>query len=418
MKWLTLILSALLLMILAAAAAPMFRNDPGYVLIRFKDWTAETSVLVLLLGLLLIYLLIRLIAWLWNWPSRTMRKTQQLRAQKQLEKGLLALSEGDWQGAEKALAKSRSQRGQETVKYLAAARAAQAQSDTAQRDAYLQQAQSGGGKNRFLVELSRAKLLIANGDVSAAISVLQGLQSLRGKHPQVLELLAQCYRDQGNWQELRRIIPALLKTGLVDSAEAQRLKHLSVEHDLKEAQDLPVLNRRWKKLPAGLRKETDLVLSYARQALDLGASDQAESALRSGLKQAWDGRLLRLYAKASKTSPSDGIKQCEKWLQDHPDDGELHLCLGNLCAGEQLWGKARSHFQKSIELSPGPDAYEALGTLMEKQGELEVAMICFQNALRMNRNETPVEVPVAANRRLEAQTPASLPDYSGEEKAE
>ena len=158
MKAALLVLTILGLMILAVAVAPLFKNDPGYVLIRFQDWNAETSVLVLLLGVVLLYLAIRLVVWLWYWPTRTARKLRELRAQKLLEKGLLALTEGDWRSAERALTRSGNQRGQETVKYLAAARAAQGQDDIEGRDAYLSKAETGDAKNHFLVQLSRGPL--------------------------------------------------------------------------------------------------------------------------------------------------------------------------------------------------------------------------------------------------------------------
>ena len=53
------------------------------------------------------------------------------RAFKQLEKGLLALTEGDWGAAEKALEKSASKQGRTTAHYLAAAQAADSQSRSA-----------------------------------------------------------------------------------------------------------------------------------------------------------------------------------------------------------------------------------------------------------------------------------------------
>ena len=69
---------------------------------------------------------------------------------------------------------------------------------------------------------------------------------------------------------------------------------------------------------------------------------------------------------------------------DHPDDARLHLALGRLCAREELWGKARFHMIRSLELEPTVTGYDSLGQLMERQGNLELAMACFRNALRMN----------------------------------
>ena len=37
--------------------------------------------------------------------------------------------------------------------------------------------------------------------------------------------------------------------------------------------------------------------------------------------------------------------------------------------------------------------YDALGQLLERKGELEVAMACFRNALRMNQGKEPLPLP-------------------------
>ena len=92
------------------------------------------------------------------------------------------------------------------------------------------------------------------------------------------------------------------------------------------------------------------------------------------------------------------MKQCEKWLKQHPEDASLHLALGRLCAGESLWGKAREHMVKSLELEPSSLGYDALGQLLERQGELEAAMTCFRNALRMNQGKSPQPLPAGTVR--------------------
>ena len=59
MKRSVLLLIALALLLLTAALAPLFKSDPGHVLINFMDWTIETSVLVLILGVLLVWIIVQ-----------------------------------------------------------------------------------------------------------------------------------------------------------------------------------------------------------------------------------------------------------------------------------------------------------------------------------------------------------------------
>ena len=138
MKKSFLVLMAVVLALLAAAIAPAFRVDPGLVQIHFRGWTLETSVLVLTVGVIVIWLLAWFLVKLWKMPAETARRIREQRALVQLEKGLLALTEGDWSKAERALQKSVGPDGRSTARYLAAAEAADGQEASDRAEWYLE----------------------------------------------------------------------------------------------------------------------------------------------------------------------------------------------------------------------------------------------------------------------------------------
>jgi HemY protein len=393
MKRSFLLLLILALLLLASALAPLLKTDPGHVLINFGDWTIETSVLVLALALLVLWFLIQLAVWIWRMPVVTARKMREQRAFKQLEKGLLALTEGDWKGAEKALEKSASTQGRTTAHYLAAAEAADGQNAHERREYYLEQADSGGAKKRFLVELTRARMLLTSGSRAAALPILQDLYKRRRKHPQVLELLSRCYRELGEWDKLQSLIPVLSKAGVLDDEQSQLLQEEVSVNKLLSVSNGEDLQAAWKQLPRAMRQHTATVDAFATQAAKLERADLAEPLIVASLKNEWSPALVLRYGDPSVDDRIKRLKQCEKWLKQHPEDAGLHLAVGRLCAGERLWGKAREHMVKSLELEPTSLGYDAFGQLLERQGEMEPAMACFRNALRMNQGQPPKPLP-------------------------
>jgi len=393
MKRSFLLLIALALLLLTAALAPVFKSDPGHVLINFLDWTIETSVLVLVLAVLLFWILIQVLLRLWRLPAETARRVREQRSLAHLEKGLLALTEGDWGTAEKALEKSTSTQGKTTARYLAAAQAADGLDAADRREYYLEQADSGGTRKKFLVELTRARMLVANGSRAQALPILKDLHQRRRKHPQVLELLARCYRELGEWDELQSLLPALRKSGVMNDDELDELKVRIAVNSLRSADDAEALQAGWKKLPKAMRKESAVVEIFAQQAGVLERSDLAESVLRASLKAEWNPALVLRYGDPGTGNASIRLKQCEKWLQQYPDDSSLHLALGRLCAADELWGKARTHLIQSLELQPSTGGYDSLGQLLERQGDLELAMACFRNALRLNQGKPAIPLP-------------------------
>ncbi len=393
MKRSFLLLLILALLLLASAMAPFLKSDPGHVLINLGDWTIETSVLVLGGALLVLWFAVQLAVWLWRMPVETARKMREQRAFKQLEKGLLALTEGDWKAAEKALEKSASQQGRTTAHYLAAAQAADSQDAHERREFYLEQADSGGSKKRFLVELTRARMLLANGSRAAALPILQGLYKSRRKHPQVLELLSRCYRELGEWDQLQTLLPALRKAGVLDDEQSHQLEEEVAVNKLRSVSTIEELQSAWKQLPRAMRQHGAVVEAFAIGAGKLDRPDLAEPVICTSLKHEWNPALVLRYGDPAAEDRIKRLKQCEKWLQKHPGDAGLHLALGRLCAGESLWGKAREHMVKSLELEPSSLGYDAFGQLLERQGELEPAMACFRNALRMNQGQKPKPLP-------------------------
>ena len=393
MKRSVLILLTIALLLLAAAMAPVFKSDPGFVQIHFLDWTIETSVLVLLLAFLLLWFTVHLLVRLWRVPAETARKVQERRALAQLEKGLLALTEGDWRTAERALEKSTSTRGKTTARYLAAAQAADGQSANERREYYLEQADDGGNRKKFLIELTRARMLLQSGDRAAALPILQDLHQRRKRHPQVLELLARCYRELGHWDELQAMFPALARSGVLNEQQLDDLKIKVAENRLSTAEDADQLQAAWKKLPRAMRREVRVIEVFAEQAGRLERAEMAEPVLRASLKSQWVPALVLRYGDPGAGHVAQRLKQCEKWLQQHPDDAALHLALGRLCAGEEIWGKARQHLIRSLEIEPSSAGYDALGQLLERQGDLEPAMACFRNALRLNQGKAAIPLP-------------------------
>jgi HemY protein len=393
MKAAFLVLIAFVLALLAAALAPVFKADPGMVQIHFRGWTVETSVLVLLFAVLLAWLLIWLLLWLWKMPSDAARRVREKRSLVQLEKGLLALTEGDWQTAERALERSASAHGRTTARYLAAAEAAGGQDAPDRAEYYLEQADTRNRKQKFIVELTRAKIMVSSGQFEEARPILEDLQSRRKKHPQVLEMLARCYTELGEWEPLVGLLPVMLKTRMLDTEKAAELKRQAAVTELHRSRDAESLQSDWRGLPKALQQDAVVVRTFAERAVELDAPELNEEVIRAALKRRWDSSLLPPYGVAGADDASRRLRQCEKWLKDHPDDSALHLALGRICAREELWGKAREHLVRSLELEPTVAGYDSLGQLLERKGELEVAMACFRNALRMNQGRDPKPLP-------------------------
>jgi len=394
-KRLILIVLAVVALVAAALLAPLIAEDPGYVQLDVGPWRVETSFLVLVGAVLLVWLTLSVIVGLLKLPGRAIRRGRERRSRRQLEKGFLALTEGDWQGAERALNKSLGYRNS-TAGYLAAARAAQGQGDLSRRDRWLSQADAPFGRRHFVTGLARARLLASEGRTEEATAQLERLHLKKPRHTGVLRLLLENYQTLGRWRDLRLLTPALRRGGVVDRERAAELAELAAQRELASSADIDRLDASWKELPRKMRNRRELVAAYAQRAADLGRIARASGLLERELAQAPDDELLELYTAADDGERTHRIRQCEKWLASHPEHIGLQQTLGLLYLDARQYDKAQSCLERVVRERPNARAYAALGRVLDRAGKLEAAAQCYRNALRMRdgRGAEPLPPPL------------------------
>ncbi len=356
-------------------ALPILR---GYVLIRADGWAVEMNVFVLLASLASIYLLMRLLVWLWNMPGNAVSGFFRRRAAAQLEIGMLALSEGDWQKAEKALSKAARKGDQSALSYIGAAQAAHGTGDESRADQYLESADQSS-KAHDSVLITRASLQLTANHPEEALASLNELKRARETRPRVLELKARALEQLERWPELAAIAPALTKAKIIDAEQQSRLEHKALLAALESAEDSGQLNQAWKSLSRSQHKEAVFLKAYAANAAALGAPELAEKELRSALGRDWSDSLLDHYVIATASSPKLA-NQLEKWLSKHPDSAGLHRHLGRQSVLSEQYGKAREHLETSVNLSPSADAWAELAELKAFDGDTEGALACYRQA--------------------------------------
>lgn len=398
MKKLVLIVASLAVLAMAALLAPPLLEDPGRVVIDIGRWRLEMSALVLVGLVLALWIGLALVIGLMRLPGRALRRARAARGRRQLENGFLALAEGDWPRAERQLQRALNHQPS-TAGYLAAARAAEGQSDPEGRDRWLELADARFGRRHFATGLARARMLVGEGRASDAIVVLERLHLKKPTHQGVLRLLLQAYQDAGRWRDLRLLTPALYKADIVDARRRDELAVHAGVRELEQTEHVAALESAWRALPRRQRSQRDLILAYARRASELGRSALAGAQLKRLLEETPDTEALRVYALVEAGDRPGRIRDCKRWLQAHPDHAGLHLALGMMLLDERDYDQAREHLEKAVARQPDGDAYALLGRILDRSGRLEAAAQCYRNALRIKsgRGAEPLPPPDPAD---------------------
>lgn len=387
-------LALVLVLFAAVGIAVLMLEDPGYVLITVGQWTIETSVVVLatlgLVGFAVSYLVVRYTFRLLRLPrdlrrARTRRRAG--KAQNLLGRGLALAAEGRWDGAESAFSRGAALSEQPVLHYLEAARAAQRLGAPERRDRYLEQARRlSGGETTLMSALSLAELLLEDHKPEEAREALESVRGSHPNHPRLLELLACCYAETGNWDNLRSLAADLRRRRAVPAEQVEQYKRDAWAGLLREAGQRGDLERAraiWKEIPRALRQDEKLLITYSGVLRDNDAGDEAADLIRDALRRQWSDVLAVGYGEIGRGSVPAQLTTAEGWLKQHPENPHLLLTLGRLAHRAQQLEKARDYLEHSIRLQPNPDAYEELGEVLESLDDARAATRCFRRGMRL-----------------------------------
>jgi len=388
-----LLLLILLLAVIALGAVLLVRDDPGFVMLRYRGWEIETSlavaVVALIIAVIAVHYAFRFLRGLLRLP-RNMKKRSQTRryakVRRQLTQGLIDLAEGRFEQAENHLVRLVDFSESPLVHYLAAARAAQLQGKHDARDNYIKAAHDANPDAELAIGVTQAELQLAHLQTEQALATLTHLHSVAPKHDYVTMLLARAHYELQDWRALVELLPILRRKKLVKPARLLELELSGYRGVLELASaNQQEFETTWSKLPKDLQSDASLLRYYFGQFARRGWSNSnAEQALLKAIDQQWDDGLIEVYGRYQASDATTQMTRVEKWLDDYGHNEQLLLALGRISVRARLWGKAQSYFEASIGARATAAACLELADLFEQElQQPEKAVEYYQQGLKL-----------------------------------
>lgn len=375
------------LLVLAVALALVLREHSGNVLIIAQPWRIELSltfaVLLLLATFVVLYVVLRLIAWLVSGPER-FRSWRGLRAAKKehelLESGWISVLEGRYTDAEQRLSKLLGRTKSANTRVLAGlalARASHHLGEYPRRDDALRLAREAAGNEVRLKEAyaaATAEMLLDQNRAEEALALLQPLHESNPRHSQAARLLLQAYRQLGNYERVFELARALSRRNVLDKTEAQALIEAAAAVRLSQADDAAAFKKLWGELKSDERTLPEIALAAAAFHEREGNFDTAGKVLEAALGVRLEGRLLNAYSQCPPDQVARRLAKGEVWLKSDPQNSDLLAALGNLCLTGQLWGPGERYLVRSMKIRSDVRIHALLGNLYDRLGREADAM--------------------------------------------
>lgn len=398
-------IAVLAVLLIAALLGMAVAEDPGYILIAWRNFSIETSVWVgvgFLLAFWLLLLLVRAVIRLLNASGRRInpwsRRNLQQRANVVATRGLLEFAEGHWKSALRLLKKSAPHAELPLINYLAAARAANELEDYSESDSLLREAYETTPKADVAIAVTQAQLQIGRGQLEQALATLTRLRKEHPKHLYALKLLSQVYLRLEDWASLQELLPELSKQQVLKPADQNALEyqvHMALLQQAgqriapTEVDPASLVIATWERMPKRMREDPLVLEAYCLQLRAKGREVLAEEALRNALQASYNDRLAHLYGLVQGRDSARQLATAEQWLQSHPTNATLLLAAGRLAQRNSLWGKARDYLEASFSSKRDIQTCAELARLLDRMGDQPASRAVLNDGFDLMEESLP-----------------------------
>ncbi|WP_076415919.1 heme biosynthesis HemY N-terminal domain-containing protein [Shewanella sp. UCD-KL12] len=378
----------LVIILLGLCISPFFEGMNGYLYFTIWDYEVETGVVFAIISLIIFYGLLQLTEWVFVFlinlllSSRLLpEKWRKKAARKHTLVGALALAEEDWPSAEKAMLKGADKGELPTLNLLAAARAAQHQSNIEARDQYLLKAEQEPLAIKA-VSTSRTRYLLQQGELEKARTELDKLSPTSKSKLPVLRLALELYQAQGDWHALKLLLPTIKKRLMLDAEALKQLTRVTNNALLLQAQtaDEQELEKVWHWLSRAERKEPEHLASYCIGLSKFNRESEAKKHLMKLIKSGLCSDSLSALAQILTPSDIEERKQIFALEKKYGEDLNFQVLLAKLHLQNKEYRQAITYWKKVCHQQPSKQNWLALAETQEHLGEQNSALQSYRQA--------------------------------------
>ena len=394
-----------ILLVLAVAVAAAFGwqwvvEDPGYVLVRLRGTSVETTLVFSAVALLLTWAILSILWRVLRWPARAWIRSQRKRARENLANGLAAFAEGRYLLAERLLTKAAKQPAVRGPALLVIARAAHSRGD----DAVAAKALDEAAIDVEAAALAqRARFLNERARHADALVLLKPKAALGKLSPVGWQVLIEAALAENDAQTAFDALPTLAKTQSLAAPVMAALETRVLVAALASAPSQASLNSLWSSVSRQHRKQPEIIAAFAKRAAHFGQTLAAMDEIESALRREWNDPLALAYSDIGPAELAVRTRHAEAWLAIAPNSAALLTTLGRLCRDQKLWGKAIQFLDRAVGITDSPIAWETLGDCHAGAGDQVLANRCYRNALLNQRGQPAIPLDSRISARVDTQ---------------
>jgi HemY protein len=365
---------------------PRLAAYQGYVLVVMEHGTFQLSVLGAILVLTLAMVVFMLVRWLsihliglLSGSQSWLLNFSERRRIKAFRGGLIALAEGDSQGAIKHLDKV-SEYDFDGLNLLAVAEAHLRQGNPEAALLNWQEA-SSYSKSELAAKTQLIHFYLQRDQYSQALELIEQLSEKQKKQPRVIKLWVQSLAKAGHWQQLQDRLPRW-KAILGDKYDQwQEKTWQGYFAEIASKSGAAELTQFWQQLPRGKRKEVGAQMAYVQQLIAQNMHQDAEKVLVESLAKQAHPDLLGLFRQLKLNNPLASQRFLEERIKSEPNNAEYYSLLGQIAFNANNLSLADKALNKALHLGNHAEDMFLLAQIREAQHQDPQALQLYKQGL-------------------------------------
>lgn len=325
-------------------------------------------VLAILVLALMAGMFFRFVSLLLNLPAvlkKIFDRRKQKKNEQNLVKGLQFYLEGDYSRATQVLTDyAQSAPEAHAIVYLLAADAALLNNDS-QSARKASMLGSQGPQASMAADMIATDIAINYENPQSVASRINRLMAVKPSNLRAIRTLIKLCEKSNAWHlaepalwQLDRVLQ-----GIPHRREQIRIKIISASlHKAAAQKDRQQFNHLWK-IAVDNHLEDTLLEEYIPLLVETSGIKEAERYLEKMIETTFNERALQQYSKLTDGDSVRRIEKARKWLEQHPSDCILLLCIARLYRANKQAQQAKEYFEKSLAIQPSYQAWHELDEL-------------------------------------------------------
>jgi HemY protein len=392
----------LLILFFVACSFYFLFDSPSYVLISFKSYTFETTLLSFILCLASLFVVLYIIKsvllfFLNTVPSfcKNLSNNEQ-NVKNKFYNGVVYAFLGEWQVAYKYFSYIAKSKQKNFIYTISAAMLANKNKNYLEAENWLIESKKycNTVEQYDVINIVSSKIYINQEQYKKAYDLLTKLNSKYSLNFLILPMLMTTLTYFKDWDNLLRLLPDIQKTNILGSDKYIAFEHNVISEflhkvinqnnssqNLNKDMILEKLNYNWKQLPTNYKKKPAYISVYVKLLITANCNELAIKILEQHLcNGVYNLELISIYGNLKIKNDAKQLKILEAFVNEFHHNYKFMFLLGKTSLNNKLLGKAYSYFEKSIAIQKNALAYKGIADIYLFENKPEQAIKFFNLA--------------------------------------